>query len=71
MQGTFSHALAEFAIFGCLYFAKLMPRMLKQKRAHKWEKFNVQELRYSMDAYKLARAAAITCMLALYCRIIT
>lgn len=44
-KGTFSHALAEFAIFGCLYFAKLMPRMLKQKRAHKWEKFNVQELR--------------------------
>ena len=45
VQGTFSHALAEFALLGCLYFAKDIPRILSVKGNKHWEKFNVQELR--------------------------
>ncbi|KAK9790351.1 hypothetical protein WJX73_000184 [Symbiochloris irregularis] len=44
-KGTFSHALAEFAILGCMYFAKEVPRIQAQKSRKHWEKFNVQELR--------------------------
>jgi len=40
-KGAYSHSLAEFALFGCLYFEKLAPRMLAQKEKHHWEKFVV------------------------------
>jgi phosphoglycerate dehydrogenase-like enzyme len=40
-RGVFKRSLAEFAILGMLWFAKNGPRLLEQKRAHKWETFMV------------------------------
>jgi len=45
VRGASSHNLAEFCLFGCLYFEKMAPRMLDQKRRRHWEKFMVGEIR--------------------------
>ena len=43
-SGVFSQALGEFAIFGALYFAKNMPRLLASKAARHWDGFECYEL---------------------------
>jgi phosphoglycerate dehydrogenase-like enzyme len=43
-RGVFKRPLAEFAVLGMLYFAKAVPRLLEQKREHKWETFQVDWL---------------------------
>lgn len=40
-RGVFKRSLAEFAVLGMLWFAKGVPRLLDQKRAHRWETFMV------------------------------
>lgn len=42
--GVFAGSLAEFAITGILYFAKDVPRLLRNQRAGVWEQFDVQEV---------------------------
>mmetsp|Transcript_6198 Transcript_6198/g.8060 ORF Transcript_6198/g.8060 Transcript_6198/m.8060 type:complete len:432 (-) Transcript_6198:96-1391(-) len=44
-KGQFSSSLAEYALFACSYFAKDLPRMMRQQKERKWEKYNVEELR--------------------------
>jgi phosphoglycerate dehydrogenase-like enzyme len=44
-KGQFSSSLAEYTMMACSYFAKDLPRLLKQKQAKNWEKYNVEELR--------------------------
>jgi phosphoglycerate dehydrogenase-like enzyme len=44
-KGQFSSSLAEYTMMACSYFAKDLPRLLKQKQAKDWEKYNVEELR--------------------------
>jgi len=41
-KGVFAHSLAEFALTGILYFAKDLPRMLRNQRASNWEKYAVR-----------------------------
>lgn len=43
-RGCFSDSLAEFVIFGALYFSKNYLRLAAQQREHLWEKFNLSEL---------------------------
>lgn len=43
-RGVFKRPLAEFAVLGMLYFAKAVPRLIDQKREHKWETFQVDWL---------------------------
>jgi len=40
-KGAYSESLGEFCVFGCMYFEKLAPRMLQQKKDKHWEKFIV------------------------------
>lgn len=42
--GVFSQSLGEFALAMVLYFAKDFPRMLRNKAAHRWEQFDVEEI---------------------------
>lgn len=44
-KGQFSSSLAEYAMMACSYFAKDLPRLLKQKQNKNWEKYDVEELR--------------------------
>lgn len=44
-KGQFSSSLAEYAMMACSYFAKDLPRLLRQKRSKNWEKYDVEELR--------------------------
>eukprot|EP01038_Epipyxis_sp_PR26KG_P012110 gene12110-16213_t len=44
-RGVFSSSLAEYTMAACSYFAKDIPRLLKQKQDHNWNKFCVSELR--------------------------
>lgn len=44
-KGLYASPLAEFALMGCAYFAKDLPRLLRQKQEKNWEKYVVQELR--------------------------
>ena len=44
-KGQFSSTLAEYTMMACSYFAKDLPRLMKQKKAKNWEKFDVEELR--------------------------
>jgi phosphoglycerate dehydrogenase-like enzyme len=44
-KGQFSSSLAEYALFACSYFAKDLPRLMKNQKARNWEKYDVQELR--------------------------
>jgi phosphoglycerate dehydrogenase-like enzyme len=46
-RGVFSSSLAEYCMMACGYFAKDVPRLMKQKRSANWEKYNVRELRNS------------------------
>ena len=43
-SGVFSQSLGEFVILGALYFAKLVPRMLRSKAEKKWDNFDVWEI---------------------------
>lgn len=42
-RGVYKRSLAEFVMTGILYFAKDIPRMLRQQKAAHWEKFEVTE----------------------------
>ena len=44
-KGQFSSTLAEYALFACSYFAKDLPRLMRQQKEHNWEKYDVEELR--------------------------
>lgn len=46
-KGLYSSTLAEYTLMACSYFAKDLPRLLKNKGAKNWEKYNVLELRGS------------------------
>jgi phosphoglycerate dehydrogenase-like enzyme len=46
-KGLYSSTLAEYTMMACSYFAKDLPRLLKNKGAKNWEKYNVLELRGS------------------------
>ena len=44
-KGQFSSSLAEYTMMACSYFAKDLPRLLKQQKAKDWNKYDVEELR--------------------------
>jgi len=44
-KGQFSSSLAEYTMMACSYFAKDLPRLLRQKADSRWEKYDVEELR--------------------------
>mmetsp|Transcript_24088 Transcript_24088/g.49228 ORF Transcript_24088/g.49228 Transcript_24088/m.49228 type:complete len:436 (+) Transcript_24088:76-1383(+) len=44
-KGQFSSSLAEYVMMACSYFAKDIPRLLKQKGAKVWHDFDIEELR--------------------------
>ena len=44
-KGQFSSTLAEYTMMACSYFAKDLPRLMQQKSAKVWGKYNVRELR--------------------------
>jgi phosphoglycerate dehydrogenase-like enzyme len=44
-KGMYSSTLAEYTMMACSYFAKDLPRLLRQKNEKNWEKYNVLELR--------------------------
>eukprot|EP00594_Rhizosolenia_setigera_P000672 CAMPEP_0178946296 /NCGR_PEP_ID=MMETSP0789-20121207/4207_1 /TAXON_ID=3005 /ORGANISM="Rhizosolenia setigera, Strain CCMP 1694" /LENGTH=386 /DNA_ID=CAMNT_0020626273 /DNA_START=173 /DNA_END=1333 /DNA_ORIENTATION=+ len=46
-KGLFSSTLAEYSMMACSYFAKDLPRLMKQKKDKNWEKYCVKELRGS------------------------
>ncbi len=43
-RGAFKRALAEFVLTGCLHFAKDLPRLERQRRARRWETYDMEEL---------------------------
>lgn len=43
-KGQFSSSLAEYALLACSYFAKNVPRLVRQQKAKKWQSFDIQEL---------------------------
>jgi len=44
-KGCFSSTLAEYTMMACSYFAKDLPRLLKQKNEKLWGKYSVEEIR--------------------------
>jgi phosphoglycerate dehydrogenase-like enzyme len=46
-KGMFSSTLAEYCMMACSYFAKDLPRLLRQKSDVNWEQYPVLELRGS------------------------
>ena len=44
-KGTFSNAMAEYAMTSISYFAKNLPRLIYQKQNKIWDKFNITEMR--------------------------
>ena len=42
--GIHARALAEFVVFAMLYFAKRLPRVLADQRAHRWDRFALDTL---------------------------
>jgi phosphoglycerate dehydrogenase-like enzyme len=44
-RGVYKSALAEFVIASALYFAKDLPRMLRNREAGLWDRYDVAELR--------------------------
>lgn len=44
-KGQFSSSLAEYTMMACSYFAKDLPRLLRQKQTQNWQKYDVEELR--------------------------
>lgn len=43
-KGQFSSSLAEYALLACSYFAKNVPRLVRQQKAKQWQNFDIQEL---------------------------
>eukprot|EP00668_Euglena_longa_P045824 GGOE01061506.1.p1 GENE.GGOE01061506.1~~GGOE01061506.1.p1 ORF type:complete len:388 (+),score=105.60 GGOE01061506.1:155-1165(+) len=43
-KGCFSQSLAEYALLGCMYFDKQVPRLQANKAAATWERFQMGEL---------------------------
>ena len=43
-RGVFSQSLGEFVLLGAMYFAKDIPRMLRNQKAGRWEQFNLHEI---------------------------
>ncbi|MGH9468225.1 MAG: D-2-hydroxyacid dehydrogenase [Terriglobales bacterium] len=43
-RGAYAPPLAEFAVYGILFFYKETRRMLEQQRAHRWQQFEVDSL---------------------------
>jgi phosphoglycerate dehydrogenase-like enzyme len=46
-RGCFSSTLAEYTMLSCGYFAKDLPRLMRQKKEKNWEQYCVKELRGS------------------------
>jgi phosphoglycerate dehydrogenase-like enzyme len=46
-KGAFSSTLAEYTMMACSYFAKDLPRLLKNKQNKDWNKYSIKELRGS------------------------
>lgn len=46
-KGMFSSTLAEYCMMACSYFAKDLPRLMKQKNNIQWQQYPVLELRGS------------------------
>mmetsp|Transcript_22535 Transcript_22535/g.31605 ORF Transcript_22535/g.31605 Transcript_22535/m.31605 type:complete len:410 (-) Transcript_22535:60-1289(-) len=44
-KGQFSSSLAEYTMMACSYFAKDLPRLMRQKKEKNWAKYEVEELR--------------------------
>jgi phosphoglycerate dehydrogenase-like enzyme len=44
-KGQFSSTLAEYTMMACSYFAKDLPRLMRQKKNKEWDKYDVEELR--------------------------
>jgi len=44
-KGQFSSTLAEYTMMACSYFAKDLPRLMRQKKNKDWCKYNVEEIR--------------------------
>lgn len=44
-KGCFSSTLAEYTMMACSYFAKDLPRLLKNKKAKDWDRYDVEEIR--------------------------
>ena len=44
-RGVFSSSLAEYVIQACMYFAKDIPRLIRQQQQKNWDKFMVTELK--------------------------
>jgi len=44
-KGCYSSTLAEYTMMACSYFAKDLPRLMKQKGQKNWEKYSVEEIR--------------------------
>lgn len=44
-KGHFSSTLAEYTMMACSYFAKDLPRLMRQKKDKNWSKYPVLELR--------------------------
>lgn len=44
-KGQFSSSLAEYVMMACSYFAKDIPRLLRQKGAKVWDDYDIEELR--------------------------
>jgi phosphoglycerate dehydrogenase-like enzyme len=44
-KGQFSSSLAEYVMMACSYFAKDLPRLMRQQNDKNWEKYDVEELR--------------------------
>ena len=44
-KGQFSSSLAEYVMMACSYFARDIPRLLRQKNAKVWNDFDITELR--------------------------
>lgn len=44
-KGCFSSTLAEYSMMACSYFAKDLPRLLKQKNVANWQQYPILELR--------------------------
>ena len=43
-KGQFSSSLAEYALMACSYFAKDLPRLMRQKSERQWINYDIEEL---------------------------
>lgn len=44
-KGQFSSSLAEYTMMACSYFAKELPRLMKNKKNKVWDNYDIEELR--------------------------